>query len=94
MTAARLRDAGLAHWVWTVGRSRPMDWLRRLNARPIAAPSLSAQNQLDLQRIFAPDVQALEDLLRQNLRTIWFDYTRLAPASSVDASLRSSETGL
>ena len=70
--AIGLRKAGLGHLVWKLGPSRPVEAIRWLNTRPIAAPSLSAQQKTDLQRRFEPDIGALSELLQRDLRKLWF----------------------
>jgi hypothetical protein len=72
--AAALRRVGLGHVVWSLGRSRAVEGLRRLNTRASVAPSLSEAQRAALQEIFAPDVCALATLLQKDLRERWFDY--------------------
>jgi hypothetical protein len=72
--AASLRRVGLGHVVWTLGRSRAVEKLRRLNTRPSVPPPLSEAQRAALQEIFAPDVCALATLLQKDLRERWFDY--------------------
>ncbi len=74
--AIRLRQMGLGHFVWIVGRSSSMERVRQLNTRSSAQPTVSATRKLALQRFFAPDVRSLEKLLRRDLCNLWFDYGR------------------
>jgi hypothetical protein len=76
--AAALRQAGLAHLTWVLGRSRFMEAIRRLNTRPPASQPLSARQQADLQRLFAPDIRALSELLQRDLHEVWSDDKSLA----------------
>ena len=72
--AASLRQVGLGHVVWTLGRSRAVEGLRRLNTRPSVSQPLSEAQRAALQKIFAPDVYTLATLLQKDLRERWFDY--------------------
>ena len=73
-TAAALRAAGMQHLLWKLGQSHVVGLVRTLNSRPSVPQVLSNEHRQELQRFFAPDVGALAELLREDLRTIWFDY--------------------
>ncbi len=69
--AAALRHAGFARLVWRLGRSRFVESVRRLNARPLTPQPLSAEALAELYRSFAPEVRATVDLIGQDVPASW-----------------------
>lgn len=72
--AAFCRRAGFGHLAWTIGRSRPMDIIQRLNRRVVAQQPLPEEQLEALQQFFTPDVQALVQVLGQEVPANWHTY--------------------
>jgi hypothetical protein len=69
--AAALRHAGFARLVWRLSRSRFVESVQRLNARPLTPQPLSAETLAALYRSFAPEVHATADLIGQEVPASW-----------------------
>ncbi len=74
MVAKSLRGIRMDHVVWKITRSRLATLAQPLYARTVEIQPLSRAQRLELQKLFTPDVQALENLLQRDLRRIWFPY--------------------
>ncbi len=74
--AATCRQIGLGHLAWTLGRSRPIDMLQRLNRHTVPPSALSAAQIETLRQLFAPDIQALANTIGMDLSAYWPGYTQ------------------
>lgn len=70
-TAAFLRNAGLSHVVWRLGRSPLVEALVRVNRQPERAVALDPSEVEQLEATFAKDIGLLSDLLRRDLNGVW-----------------------
>lgn len=84
--AAALRSAGFDRLVWRLGRSRWVEFVRRLNARPLTLQPLPADALAALYESFAPEARATAEIIGREVPASWF-----APAVQPSASPATTE---
>jgi hypothetical protein len=70
--ATRLRRAGLGGLAWAIARSKPVEFLNRVNRYSPADNVVSASRRKEMQTLFSTEVTALEQLIGRDLQKVWF----------------------
>ncbi len=73
LLAGYFHRAGMGHLAWALSRSKFATLFQPLYARTAVQPPLAEAKRAELRELFAPDVRALEKLVKRDLRRIWFD---------------------